>query len=244
MNQRELALQGHIPLLMDQRAASSATLERTHPVDLHPARNVLPVHTLNSNRQNVLFVYPVLTQLPVLADAHHAEQDHPQSLVLRNAVTVRLEDIPMRVGHNVNRANPAHTPKQRLIDAQTAVPDHILQPNRQPVTCALKAHTQETEQANAPTALLVTTPGTKEQLTGADLVWEELTQVEEHLSARTALLARTRNPMLRSVWTVQRFKHLKIGPPNATVFQSTVLPWIQPGRQHLDPPLFLLSRHQ
>lgn len=221
---------------MDLRAASSATLGRTHLVDLLHARNVLPEHTPNSNRQNVLVVYPVLTRLPELADAHHAKQDHPQALVLRNAVTARLEDIPMRVGHNVNHANPAHTPKQKLIDAQTAVLDHILQPKRQPVTCALKARTQETEQANAPTALLVTTPGMKEQLTDADLVWVELTQVEEHLSAWTALLTRTRNPVLRSAWTVQRFKHLKIGPPNAIVFQSTVLPWIQPGHQHSDPP--------
>jgi hypothetical protein len=221
---------------MDQKAASSATLGRTHLVDLLRARNVLLGHTLNSSRQNVLLVYPVLTRLPVLADAHHAKQDHPQALVRRNAVTVRLEDIPMRVGHNVNHANPAHTQRQKLTDAQTAVLDHILQPKRQPVTCALKAHTQETEQANAPTALLVTTPGTKEHLTDADHVWEELTQVEDHLSAWTALLTRTRNPVLRCAWTVQRFKHLKIGPPNATVFQWTVLPWIQPGHQHSDPP--------
>jgi hypothetical protein len=221
---------------MDQRAASSAMLGLTHLVDLLHARNVLPGHTQNSSQQNALRVYPVLTRLPVLADAHHAKQDHPQALVRRNAVTARLEDIPMRVGHNVNHANPVHTPKQKLVDAQTAVLDHILQPKRQPVTYALKARTQETAQANAPTAPLVTTPCTKEQLTDADLVWEELTQVEEHLSALTALLTRTRNLVPRCAWTVQLFKHPKIGPPNATVFQSTALPWIQPGHQHLDPP--------
>lgn len=221
---------------MDRRAASSATLGRTHLVDLLHARNVLRGPTLNSDRQNVLLVYPVLTRLPVLADAHHAKRDHPQALVRRNAVTARLEDTPMRVGHNVNRANPAHTPKQELVDAQTAVLDHILKPKRQPVTCALKAPTQETAQENAPTALLVIMRGKKEHLTDADLVWEELTQVEEHLSAWTALLTRTRNPVLRSVWTVHRFKHRKLRPVNATAFQSTALPWIQPGHQHLDPP--------
>lgn len=184
---------------MDQRAASSATLGRTHLVDLLHAQNVLQGRTLNSNRQNVLLAYPVLTRLPVLADAHHAKQDHPQALVRRNAVTAQPEDTPMRVGHNVNRANPEHTRKQKLIDAQIAVPDHILQPKRQLVTCALKAHTQETAQANAPTALLVTMPGTQEHLTDADLVWEELTQAEEHLSALTALLTRTPNPVPPSV---------------------------------------------
>jgi hypothetical protein len=236
VNQLEPVLQGRTPLLTDQRAASSATLGRTHLVDLLHARNVLPGHTLNSSRQNVLLVYPALTRLPVSADAHHARQDHPQALVRRNAVTARLEDFPIRVGHNVNHANPVHTPKQKLVDAQTAVLDHIPQPKRQPATCALKARTQETAQVNVLTALLVTTPGTKEQLTDADRVWEELTQVEEHMSAWTALLTRTRNLVLRCAWTVQRFKHLKIGPPNATVFQLTALPWIQPGHQHLDPP--------
>ena len=199
MNQWGLARVAHTLLLVEQVLVSSATRERHHLEEILHAKSAQPAHTLKACLPNALLAYPVLTPALALEDAHYVKQGQLLALVRRNAMTARPEDILMHEEHSVNRVNPEHTPRQKLLDAQTAKLALSLEHKLKSVNCANQAHSLAAAQANALTVLLVTTPEMKEHRINADLVWEGPTQAKKPLSAMTALPTRTQNLVPRSV---------------------------------------------